>query len=391
MTASSRLPPRRFWPLGLRSRSRPAPARIGAVAVALLAAVGWIGCAPRVPKVPGWDDPDPSRLRVEPDERALWDESVADLDALSQKGLVLGDEALSTYLQGIVARLSPTTSENAPKMRVVVIKSTAGNAMASGDGTIWFDLPLLASFPDEAQAAFVLAHEIAHVLRRHTLISARYDASTPSHVRRMELSRTLEDEADRVAVDLLHTAGYDARVAPGALLHIQYVSEKGARPVHAWSSHGPIRQRVATVRRAVDALRATGGERRYEEFQRALDTLRLEAAKLELEADRFEAALALVRLHLRREPRSARAHLLRARITVEKDPSKRRSEAVGADLRAAVEYAPKDPESLRALGLHLRDTGDREGSNAILRRYLAADPEAFDRKLIERYLDSPAP
>ena len=77
---------------------------------------------------------------------------------------------------------------------------------------------------------------------------------------------------------------------------------------------------------------------------------------------------------------------MRARIVGDRDPKLRRADAVGADLERAIELSPEDPDALRALGLFLRDTGETERSRALLRRYLLARPDAFDRKIIERYL-----
>ena len=52
----------------------------------------------------------------------------------------------------------------------------------------------------------------------------------------------------------------------------------------------------------------------------------------------------------------------------------------------AVALAPDDPDALRALGFLCREFGEAERSRELFRRYLAAAPDAKDRKLIERYL-----
>jgi predicted Zn-dependent protease len=258
------------------------------------------------------------------------------------------------------------------------------------DGTIVIALALLVTFQNEAQLAFVLAHELAHVTRRHSILSLRYDAMTSSHVERMRLSRQLEAEADRDAVRLMSTAGYDPREAVSALTHVVESSPDATHTIRAWNSHDYLPNRLAEIRWAIAVQKKREGDRRAEPFQRAMDTCRLQGAALELEADRFDEALAIVTHHLERMPEAGQAYALRAQITSRRDPGARLSDAVGADLERAVEHGPNDPDSLRALGLFLRDTGDAKRSSEMLWRYLEARPDAFDRKLIERYLD-PAP
>ena len=63
--------------------------------------------------------------------------------------------------------------------------------------------------------------------------------------------------------------------------------------------------------------------------------------------------------------------------------------SVRTDLERAVELDPDNAEALRWLGLVLRDSGEPERSGQLLRRYLDADPEAIDRKIIEGYIAHP--
>lgn len=362
----------------------------GLRAVGFVAFAGYVaGCSllsPRTPSIDAWDTVSMAPPRIEPDEQLLWERSRQALEDIHEENRIFVNPALESYLRGVLSRLTPALPESGPTLRVFVTEDIADDAAAMPDGTILVSLPLLATFDNEAQLAFVLSHEILHVTKRHSLLSARYDARTDSLVERMRFSRRREAEADRGAVEWMRQAGYDVREALPALKHVFREDHEKVEFNRDWSSHEDPTTRLADLEQLLRRVPRTGGRLEREAFEEAMDSCRLRAAEIELEADRYSDAAALVDLHLERLPDSGPAHALRARITAEQDSSTRLSDRVGRDLDRAVELAPDDPESLRALGLFLRDTGELDRSREILRRYLTVRPDAFDRKLIERYL-----
>jgi Zn-dependent protease with chaperone function len=387
--------PRRSAPLGSHAArtGRCAARRAGllSLAAALAFAAGCGITAPRAPTLPAWDDVAHAPAAAEADETALWEKARKDLESFLDSRAHFKDAALETYLADRVARLAPPMAEGGPVLRVLVLADVERNAFALPDGTIVVALPLLVAFENEAQLAFVLAHEIVHVARRHSLLSARYDALTASHVERMRMSRRTEAEADRGAIRLMLAAGYDPGEAIPALRHIHAASPGEDDRVRAWSSHEDLPFRLAALRPEIALHRPEKSENHAERLLQALDGVRLQAAVLDLEAGRLDSALAIVNQQLARLPRSGPAHTLRARIRRERSPEARFSKAVRDDLERGVEYAPDDPDALRALGLFLRDVGELERSKPLLRRYLAARPDAFDRKIVERYVAEPKP
>lgn len=371
-----------------RSMPTPSSSRLRLAAVVLLSslAAGCVSDAPPFPTAPGWDATDRAVGGPDDDERELWKESQKAFAKLVEDEWEYTEPDLTAYLDGIVARIAPPLAKQGPRLDVRVIRDVEHNASALPDGTLLITLPLVAALGNEAQVAFVLAHEIVHVTKRHSLLSSRYEAATASHVDRMDLSRRHEAEADREAIAWMVRAGYAAREAAPALTHIVLNDPEHGRGVAIWQSHSDLRTRLGIIRRAVAKSGLRSGEDHVERFQRALDPHRLAAAEIELDAEHYDDALTLVDLQIERLPESAPAYVLRARISGGRDPKLRRSASFGADLERAVELAPEDPDALRALGLFLRDTGKPERSQEFLRRYLEARPDAFDRKLIERYL-----
>ena len=369
---------------GRSSRSGPV------VALMLLGAslAACINLAPPFPEIPAWSDPSARPGELGTDERELWnkaDEGFAELEA---SGALVDSEPLSTYLAGVLARLWPDGEGRLPALRVHVMEGSAHYAVAFPNGVILISSGFLASLADEAQLAFLLGHELAHVLERHALLGARYEALTGSHVDRMKLSRKTEADADRIGFDLLVDAGYDPAAAAEGLHHLRSEPTAGFKQFRSWESHADLDQRVRSLqeRAREHPHPAPKAERYRERFLEATDELRLAVAALDIEAGNFDRARRLIDRYLRRNPGSGRAHFLRGELARRTATGGPRHASVKRAYERAIELVPEEPDALRALGLLLRDEGARARSNELLRRYLQAKPDAIDRKLIERYI-----
>lgn len=93
---------------------------------------------------------------------------------LEREGLVLEDPATNTYLKRVGDSLLPRglTIENvAWKFRA--FRDPVPNAFALPNGSIYVSTGLLALMDNESQLAAVIAHELTHVLRRHTYLQNR--------------------------------------------------------------------------------------------------------------------------------------------------------------------------------------------------------------------------
>lgn len=102
-------------------------------------------------------------------------EQVNLLDRRFEKdGLVLEDEASNAYLLRVGASLLPRglVLENV-SWKFRALRDPAPNAFALPNGSIYVTTGLLALMDNESQVASVLAHEMTHVLRRHTYLQNR--------------------------------------------------------------------------------------------------------------------------------------------------------------------------------------------------------------------------
>lgn len=122
------------------------------------------------------------------------------------------------------------------EFRFFVIEQSSVNASAMPDGTIMVHTGLLGACENEAQLAFVLSHEISHVLQAHywrqvtetrtkrvlitiaAIAGSYYIGDLANFLGAIGLealvngySRRMEDQADRIAIQNLIELGYDPR------------------------------------------------------------------------------------------------------------------------------------------------------------------------------------
>ncbi len=89
-------------------------------------------------------------------------------------GLVLGDEAANTYLRRIGQSLIPRGLElERVSFKFRALRDPQPNAFALPNGSIYVTTGLMSLIDNESQLAAIIAHELTHVMRRHTYLSNR--------------------------------------------------------------------------------------------------------------------------------------------------------------------------------------------------------------------------
>ena len=168
------------------------------------------------------------------------------------------------------------------------------NAFALPGGPVWVNRGVLQAARTEAQVAGVLAHEIAHVARRHAaqqiskgLIAngllgllgavlgnaggartAQTGAQVIAGGYLMKFSRDDEREADRAGVEILSRAGWDPRGLPEFIEIIRQQAGRDPGSVEVFlSTHPSPAERVQQLRAQVSRVRS-GGRRDSAAFQR---------------------------------------------------------------------------------------------------------------------------
>jgi hypothetical protein len=151
-------------------------------------------------------------------------------DQLMRSGRVLFDDPIGNYLNEIKDYLLRDDPESRKKINVYLVRSSEVNAFATLDGSILINLGLFAKAQDEATLAFVLSHEIQHVLEKHAIVRfEKFQLQKEGQQRRSErdlteflktknlYSRQQELDADRLGLELLLQTDYEAEVSQKAM------------------------------------------------------------------------------------------------------------------------------------------------------------------------------
>ncbi len=160
-----------------------------------------------------------------------------------QQGLKLVNDPPSVaYLQGLADRLVGAIPENTVPLTVFLVDDPAINAFAGPGGYIGIHTGLILNARSEAELVSVLAHEIAHVTQRHLVrafeANRRMNLPTMGAIiaaiilgannpqvgqamlassvannaqQQLTFSRSNEQEADNLGLELMVKAGYDPR------------------------------------------------------------------------------------------------------------------------------------------------------------------------------------
>ena len=167
---------------------------------------------------------------------------------------------------------------------VTLLNSNVNNAFAIPGGYVYITRQLLALMNDEAELAFVMGHEVAHVAARHgqkrqsraalsNVLAGLAGVLTGSNLigqgaglvaglTTLGYSRDQERQADSLGVRYLSTAGYDPLAAVDSLaalgaqtaLEARLKGQGGAEPSKWLSTHPPSGERVARMQKEADAL-----------------------------------------------------------------------------------------------------------------------------------------
>ncbi|WP_341901723.1 M48 family metallopeptidase [Fluviicola taffensis] len=136
------------------------------------------------------------------------------IDEILHSGNVTFGDTISKYIQGLGDRLIAGEEDLRGKLRFYVYNSTEANAFSTRQGIVFVTTGLIAQLTSEAQLAFVLSHEIIHYQEHHVLDLFEYATKEKFYSYNEKArflsnySRENELEADRLAVKMVHDAGY---------------------------------------------------------------------------------------------------------------------------------------------------------------------------------------
>ncbi len=168
-------------------------------------------------------------------------------DNLNRSNQLLKDERITGYLNDVGNKILAGNKKVPFDFQFSVVKSSAINAFATPGGFVFVNAGLITLVNNESELAGVLSHEIAHVNSRHvaqmiakqktmtlatlgailagailggggtgTAATMGFSLATAAHLS-LQYSREFEEEADRLGLQYLVSAGYDPHGMPDFL------------------------------------------------------------------------------------------------------------------------------------------------------------------------------
>lgn len=353
-------------------------------------------------------------------EGGLWDVSDKAETQVKSSAELDADPALNAFVQQALCKVA---GEYCPDLRLYVLDRPEFNASAAPNGYVEVYSGLLLRARTEDELAYVLAHEVSHFTRNHTL--ARYHATKQTAGAAMVLSlglgvvagdagglvsnlvylgalasvmsynREQESEADTLGFQRAVAAGYAP--AAGPAMWTALVEETKASDfakVRASETRGGIFRSHPITADRIAALQAMAKGQ-------------TEAGKADAEAARhYRAAIrphlaAWLKDDLRRRDFGQSLDVI-DRLAAEgedlgviefyRGEAYRQRRADGdaalalAAYRKAVTYADVPAVAYRELGEASRKAGDKAAASLAFTTYLARTPDAQDRWLVESTL-----
>lgn len=144
------------------------------------------------------------------------------LKSLCESGKIVYGSPLNHYLDAIMDNLLANNRQLRNDISVFVVKSPVVNAYAMNQGFIFVNVGLLAQITNEAELAFVLAHEIVHIADKHSIEPPK-TVDLDSYLQYHNRSREQENEADRYALERYYaTSKYAYKAMESAFDVLQY-------------------------------------------------------------------------------------------------------------------------------------------------------------------------
>ena len=189
-----------------------------------------------------------------------------------QMGGRIADQTLQNYIDSVGQSVARVSHKPYFDYRFVVLNDKSVNAFALPGGRIFVTRGMLEKLETEAQLAAILAHEVTHVVARHSsaamssqigvdiLLSAVISedtskaVSTVANLTRqivsLKYSRKDEREADLAGVDYMTSAGYNPYAMIETMQMLQ--SQKSARPIEFLSTHPAPQNRMEYLTQTLD-------------------------------------------------------------------------------------------------------------------------------------------
>ncbi|MEB3279510.1 MAG: M48 family metallopeptidase [Lyngbya sp.] len=194
-------------------------------------------------------------------------------EQLTKEIKLLRNPKATEYINQIGQRLAQVSERSNIPYTFQVVNDSSINAFATMGGFIYVNTGLMQAADNEAELASVIAHEIGHIVGRHSVEQMRQmavaqgvasaaglDESLAVQIGvelalRRPNSRKAEYEADQFGITNLGKAGYDQR---GAVNFMEKLLQKGSVP-SILSTHPATNDRISALEAMINPRYANNG------------------------------------------------------------------------------------------------------------------------------------
>ena len=354
-----------------------------------------------------------TRPAADTDEAGLWyvmDKVEANLKT---SGRIVHDPALNAYVREVLCRVAPEICDD---IRIYIVRTPNFNASMAPNGVMQVWTGLILRSRNEAQLAYIIGHETAHYLRRHSVQRWRNIRSTSNGMVFVQLltamagvgfvgdiaqlvalggiygfSRDNEREADGIGFELLTRASYDLHEAGKvweALIEEKEAAESEDQLIF-FATHPASEERMATLKELADAATMDGARGDIGRDRFLAETLRFRTGFIrdELRVRDYDRTQVVLDHLFEDGENPGELHYMQGELyRLRGDEDEGDDENALAAYARAIATGTAPPETFRSQGTVLQRTGDAPGASAAFKRYLAAKPDANDRRMIEAYI-----
>jgi len=162
-------------------------------------------------------------------------ESNFGIDEVLLSGRILFNDPLAEYVNKVADKVLANDPETRGKLRIYILKSTSVNAFATNQGIVFVTVGMLAQLENEAQLAFILAHEAVHYKEKHAMqkflegdkIESRKGvykslSQDEKYLSKSAFSQQQEKEADEKGLQIFLTSKYSTAHLMGVYDVLKY-------------------------------------------------------------------------------------------------------------------------------------------------------------------------
>jgi predicted Zn-dependent protease len=351
------------------------------------------------------------------DERGLWMEADESERIVRDSALLLKDEALNKYVKSVFCTAVGT--DRCKSVRIYILEVPQFNASMSANGTMRIWSGLLLRVQNEAELAAVLGHEFAHFELRHSLsgfkqarrtsdigawlsVLGGFSNTNTSNAQvailgtYYQFNRQQETDADLLSLKFLKTAPYPTIAASSIWTYIMAENDaravgRGLKPKKSYSAgffatHPSELQRASYLKSEAEKM-GSSGELRAKEYRDALRPLLPRLLAAQVKSNDFGGSEYLLQTIAGVEGWTG--DLLYARGSLYRQRANPRDLNTAVELFSeAIAKGYSDPVVHRELGLSLLRNGAEIEGKAALQKYLALNPDASDKTVIQNLAEN---